>query len=73
MSRTNTIVPVKPDTDNLCKFLLDSLTGVLFEDDAQVVEVHLYKLRDNEGLCEGRMHIECGVCELLPGDILPDW
>ena len=52
-----TMVPIKPDVDNLGKFLLDSLTGVLFEDDAQVVDLHMYKLRDNEGLCEGRVAI----------------
>jgi Holliday junction resolvase RusA-like endonuclease len=35
---------VKPDVDNFAKFLLDSLTGALFVDDAQVVVLHMYKL-----------------------------
>lgn len=30
---------VKPDIDKLCRSTLDALTGVLFRDDAQVVEV----------------------------------
>ena len=47
-------VPVKPDTDNLGKFLLDALTGLACEDDAQVVELRLFKLRDCNGLCTGR-------------------
>ena len=42
-----------PDTDNLAKVLLGALTGVVFHDDAQVVEVHMFKMRDNRGLCEG--------------------
>lgn len=57
-----TMAPVKPDVDNLGKFLLDTLTGVLFEDDAQVVDLHMHKLRDNEGLCEGRVAIWVKQC-----------
>lgn len=45
---------VKPDADNLGKFLLDALTGVAFEDDSQVVDLHLFILRDWSGRCEGR-------------------
>ena len=30
---------VKPDVDKLCRAVLDSLTGVGYEDDAQVVRV----------------------------------
>ena len=61
LTQENTVMAIKPDVDNLCKFLLDSLTKALYVDDAQVVEVHLYKLRDNEGMCEGRMQIECSI------------
>lgn len=56
-----TVQAVKPDIDNLCKFLLDSLTGVLFIDDAQVVATQLFKLRDSEGLCNGRIQLECSI------------
>ena len=31
------------DADNLCKCLLDGIKGVVFPDDRQVVELHLYK------------------------------
>lgn len=33
----------KPDIDKLCRALLDSLTGVLFRDDSQVVSLHVWK------------------------------
>jgi Holliday junction resolvase RusA-like endonuclease len=55
------IVPVKPDTDNMAKLLLDALTGVLFVDDAQVTDMHMWKLRDSHGLCEGRVAIEVNM------------
>jgi Holliday junction resolvase RusA-like endonuclease len=34
---------VKPDVDKLSRGLLDSLTGILFKDDAQVVLLHASK------------------------------
>jgi Holliday junction resolvase RusA-like endonuclease len=54
-----TVVAIKPDNDNLAKFLLDAVTKVLFADDAQIIDLHILKLRDNEGLCEGRVGIHC--------------
>lgn len=30
----------KPDVDNLLKFVLDSCNGILYKDDAQVVDLH---------------------------------
>ena len=33
----------KPDLDKLVRSLLDALTGVVFEDDSQVVEIHVSK------------------------------
>lgn len=57
-----TVVAIKPDNDNLAKFLLDSLTGVLCADDAQVVDLRILKARDNEGLCEGRVQVHCREC-----------
>ena len=52
-----TVLPVKPDADNLAKFVLDSLTGILFDDDAQMVDIHFFKCRDSAGLCDGRVAI----------------
>ena len=56
-----TVVPVKPDSDNMTKHLLDSLSGVLFVDDAQVVDLHVLKMRDSRGNCEGRIAMEVAV------------
>ena len=33
----------KPDCDNLAKAVLDALNGVAFEDDSQIVELHIRK------------------------------
>jgi Holliday junction resolvase RusA-like endonuclease len=41
-SRTRPTVP--PDADKLCRAILDSLKGVLFNDDAQVVELEGTKI-----------------------------
>lgn len=35
---------VRPDTDNLCKGVLDSLNKIAFHDDNQVVEIHCKKV-----------------------------
>lgn len=71
----NTVVAIKPDNDNLAKFLLDSLTGVLFADDAQVVDLRILKCRDNEGLCEGRVQIYCRQCtsEHYQSNMMPNF
>ena len=70
----NTIVPIKPDVDNYGKFLLDSLKGALYEDDAQVVSLHMYKCRDSEGECNGRMMIECSLLdEAARDEFFPNW
>lgn len=34
----------RPDIDNLAKAVKDALRGVLYHDDSQIVEAHLYKL-----------------------------
>jgi Holliday junction resolvase RusA-like endonuclease len=65
---------VKPDVDNFGTFLLDSLTGALFVDDAQVVAIHMYKLRDYEGMCNGRIQIECFLVNKEAWQIIvPNW
>jgi Holliday junction resolvase len=33
----------KPDTDNIAKIILDSLNGIAYKDDSQVVELNIYK------------------------------
>jgi Holliday junction resolvase RusA-like endonuclease len=44
----------KPDCDNLIKGVKDALNQVLYEDDAQVVEEHTYKLfADSSGHAPG--------------------
>lgn len=38
----------KRDIDNYNKILLDSLTGVLWEDDKQITEMHIFKEYDKK-------------------------
>lgn len=46
---------MRTDVDNLAKFVLDSLNGVLYEDDRQIASLHVTKLYDNDmdELCRG--------------------
>jgi Holliday junction resolvase RusA-like endonuclease len=42
----------KPDIDNLLKFLLDCMNGIVFEDDSQVINVKASKIYNGEsGTC----------------------
>lgn len=34
------------DGDNHCKWIADALTGIVYRHDAQILEYHIYKLRD---------------------------
>lgn len=43
MSQGDILPNVKPDIDNLEKFSLDILNGILFEDDSQVIELRARK------------------------------
>jgi Holliday junction resolvase RusA-like endonuclease len=45
--------PTRTDVDNLAKFVLDSLNGVLYVDDKQVASLSVLKIYDNDGHCEG--------------------
>lgn len=47
------------DLDNAMKGLLDSLSGVLWKDDRQVVELHAYKRKDASN---PRIEIEVAEC-----------
>lgn len=44
LALAGTVVPTgKPDVDNLLKLLADGLNGVVWIDDAQVTDAHVYK------------------------------
>lgn len=47
----------RTDVDNLIKFVMDSMNEVLYPDDRQISSLHVTKLLDNEGLCEGSTEI----------------
>mmetsp|Transcript_6288 Transcript_6288/g.13494 ORF Transcript_6288/g.13494 Transcript_6288/m.13494 type:complete len:288 (+) Transcript_6288:60-923(+) len=48
---------IRTDVDNLIKFVLDSMNGILYEDDRQVTSIHATKVLDNEVLCEGSIEV----------------
>lgn len=39
---------MKPDIDNVCKIILDSLNGLAYDDDRQVVKIEAEKFASNE-------------------------
>jgi hypothetical protein len=52
------------DADNLAKFVLDALNGLLYADDSQVVSLDSAKAHDNIGSCNGRVEVQ--VWRVLP-------
>jgi Holliday junction resolvase RusA-like endonuclease len=50
--------PVSPDIDNMAKFVLDGMNGLVYADDRQVVRLVLLKLLDTKRECEGRTLVE---------------
>ena len=41
---SNDLLPLKkPDCDNIAKIILDSLNGVLYDDDKQITSIIVYK------------------------------
>ena len=50
-------VSTRVDVDNLAKFVLDSLNGVLYVDDRQVMELHVMKVFDNDDVCAGKTEV----------------
>lgn len=50
---TSHLQVTRTDVDNLAKFVLDSLNGVLYEDDKQVASLQVTKVYDDEYPCTG--------------------
>ena len=64
-------IVMKPDTDNLLKFLLDSFSKVIWKDDNQVVKIIAYKCLDNVAPYEGRTIVE--VTSKFEKEGFPGW
>jgi len=63
MLRTNRFAG-KTDLDNLIKFVLDSLNGLTFLDDGQVIKILSLMTYDNEIDCKGRISVSIKeICE----------
>jgi Holliday junction resolvase RusA-like endonuclease len=62
--KKRTHLVVKPDADKLTRSTLDAMTGILFADDAQVVEL---SVRKHYGSPE-RADISVSILEGLPGE-----
>lgn len=58
---------IRSDVDNMTKFVLDSMNGLMYEDDRQITSIHATKLLDNEDLCSGS--IEVYVRSIEVGDV----
>jgi Holliday junction resolvase RusA-like endonuclease len=71
------LAPSRTDVDNLAKFVLDSLNGLLYVDDRQVASIFATKIFDNDGHCEGSTEVsiqrltEEHVDELLQRGLAP--
>jgi Holliday junction resolvase RusA-like endonuclease len=56
MMRQNIIRPCKkPDVDNVCKSILDSLNGIAYKDDSQIVDCLIRKWYADEPRVEVRL------------------
>ena len=62
----------KSDVDNLIKFVMDSMNEVLYPDDRQISSLHVTKLLDNDGLCEGSTEICLRAVSESDFDVLMD-
>ena len=62
------VAAIRSDVDNLAKFVMDSLNGVLYVDDRQVVSLNVMKVLDSEGPCFGATEVE--ICVLREEDML---
>jgi len=52
---------MRSDVDNLAKFVMDSLNGLVYFDDRQVISLNAIKVLDTEGLCRGGTDVEISV------------
>ena len=52
---------LRSDIDNMAKFVMDSLNGLLYVDDRQVVVLNVRKVLDCDGLCLGATDVEISV------------
>jgi len=51
------LAPIRTDVDNLTKFVLDSMNGVVYEDDRQITSIHATKILDNADFCRGSIEV----------------
>ena len=64
-----------PDIDNMVKFVLDSLNGVVCDDDRQVVTIIAQKICDDDQECTGHTVVKAfhfNHCSLCHGDLNED-
>lgn len=61
ISSNNMIHSIKPDIDNLCAFVLNCMTGVIYKDDAQIYELKASKRFDDNPRIEVAISWEEGV------------
>lgn len=52
---------MRSDVDNLAKFVMDSLNGLVYFDDRQVISLNAIKVLDTEGLCRGGTDVKISV------------
>ena len=48
---------IRPDIDNLLKFLMDAMNGIVHGDDCQVVKVTMYKMRNKSAEAKTVVHV----------------
>lgn len=53
----------RADVDNLAKFVMDALNGLVYVDDRQVVHLDAIKVLDSEGSCRGATDVDISVVE----------
>ena len=68
-ARAMLFAPIKPDLDNMLKYVLDACSGCLYADDRQVVKIEAYKQRDNHDICHGGTVIQ--ISKFSGGSTLP--
>jgi Holliday junction resolvase RusA-like endonuclease len=61
------VVPSGSDVDNMAKFVLDALNGVVYHDDTQVVAMEAYKLADDFMDCSGATVVEITGFDIATG------